>query len=378
MSSLSLDLLERLIGFETVSSESNLSLIDFVQDFLVSRGFRVKRLQDPEDPKAGLYAEIGPSGHGILLSAHTDVVPAVGQDWTLPPFKLTQEGDKLFGRGTTDMKGFLAEMLALADRASRAPLKEPLKLAISYDEEVACRGISRMWERLAPLLGMPRLALIGEPTEMGVVTGHKGKRAYRAEITGETGHSSLAPNFASALLAAIELVTELRNLQTELARSGARDEGYDIPYSTVHVGQMTSGTALNIVPDQAEVIFEFRHLAGDDPDGIAQKIMQAAKRVETSYDGRATATVTQTSAYPGLDTDPQSPAAQTILSCAGTKFGKVAYGTEAGFFARHGIPALVCGPGSMAGQGHKADEYIEREQLTRCAVMLDRLLEQIT
>ena len=168
MTEVSLGILDRLISFETISSCSNLTLIDYVEDFLIARGFRTTRLADPVMLKAGLFAEIGPAGPGLLLSAHSDVVPVVGQDWTRPPFELSVEGDTLFGRGTTDMKGFLAEMLAAADCASRMELTEPLKLVISYDEEIGCQGIARMWGRLVPLLGQPRLAENGEPTEMSV------------------------------------------------------------------------------------------------------------------------------------------------------------------------------------------------------------------
>ena len=377
MSVNSMDILDRLIAFETVSAQSNLALIDYVQDFLTTRGFRVTRLMDPEDPKAGLYAEIGPSGPGILLSAHSDVVPVEGQEWTKPPFRLTAEGDKLYGRGTTDMKGFVAEMLACADRASQMPLKEPLKLVLSYDEEVACRGIARIWDQLTPLLGAPRMAVIGEPTEMKVVLGHKGKRAYRARITGQAGHSALAPQFASALHAATDLVGVLRALQADLAVNGARDMDYGVPYSTVHVGCLSSGTALNIVPDTAEMLFEIRHLTNEDPEDLIQRIRAEADALCRAAQGGNGITIEETSAYPGLATDPDTPAAQTLQSCAGTDFAKVAFGTEAGFFARQNIPSLVCGPGSMDGQGHKPDEYIERSELARCAQTLSRLVETL-
>ncbi len=374
MTSLSLEVLDRLVGFETVSAQSNLALIDFVQNFLTERGFRVARLEDPDAPKAGLYAEIGPPGPGLILSAHSDVVPVTGQHWTRPPFKLTADGDFLYGRGTTDMKGFVAEMLAAADRASRLPLTEPLKLVLSYDEEVGCRGIARMWDRLVPLMGKPRMALIGEPTIMGVVLGHKGKRAYRARIRGEAGHSALAPRFASALHAATDFVAELRAEQVRLEASGQRDDAYDIPYATVHVGLLESGTSLNIVPDHAEILFEFRHLAEDDPDALEQRIKAAAEGICRRLGDRVTIEIERTSAYPSLATDLTSFAALTVKRAVGTPFGKVAFGTEAGFFARAGIPSVVCGPGSMEAQGHRPDEYVSRLQLNQCEIMLSQLL----
>ncbi|MEM6375273.1 MAG: M20/M25/M40 family metallo-hydrolase, partial [Pseudomonadota bacterium] len=272
-----LDILERLIGFETLNSASNLHMIDFCQDLLTTCGFRVKRLRDPIEAKAGLFAEIGPAGPGgILLSAHSDVVPVAGQAWTRPPFRLTRDGAWLYGRGTTDMKGFLAQMLALAQKARGAQLSAPLKLLISYDEEIGCVGLARMRARLADLIGQPRLAIVGEPTEMQVGLAHKGKRAYLARVPGQAGHSAAAPNIVSALQVGVDFVTALRALQEDLRQTGARDPAFDVPYTTIHVGTFHSGSALNIVPERAELRFEFRHLAADDPDALEGRIRQAA------------------------------------------------------------------------------------------------------
>ncbi len=372
-----LDILDRLIGFDTISARPNLDLIAYVEDFLRMRGFRVTRLDDPEEEKAGLYAEIGPEGPGILLSAHSDVVPVAGQDWSTDPFRLTRQGDRLHGRGTTDMKGFVASMLAAADAASRAPLKEPLKLVLSYNEEVGCTGIARMLDRLVPLMGHPRAAIVGEPTEMQVATGHKGKRAFRARIAGETGHSALAPQFVNALNVAAEFLVALQALQKDLERNGARDEDYDIPYSTVHVGMLSGGRALNIVPDRAEATFEFRHLAADDPDSLLHRIRTAAQDVCARYGPAARIEIAPLAGYPGLDTPANSDTARFVESLAGAGRTKVAFGTEAGFFDAQGIPTVVCGPGSMQAQGHKADEFIRIDQLARCDAMLARLLERM-
>lgn len=369
------DILERLIAFDTVSAQSNLALIDYVQDFLAQRGFRITRISDPETPKAGLYAEIGPDGAGVLLSGHTDVVPVVGQTWTRDPFRLTVEGDKLFGRGTTDMKGFVAAMLTVADVASRADLNEPLKLVLSYDEEIGCVGIARMMDRLAPLLGKPRLAIVGEPTQMRVAIGHKGKQAYRATITGEAGHSAMAPRFVNALNVAAEFVTALTLLQTDLAREGTQDPDYEIPYSTVHVGTLSGGHALNIVPDHAEMTFEVRHLPADNPAEIADQISQIAERIIRRYGPPAQIDIAPISTYPGLATPRRSPVVDTMLQLAGTDTTKVAFGTEAGFFDGLGIPTIVCGPGSMAGQGHKADEFLLVSEMRACDALLARLLQ---
>jgi len=371
-----LDILDRLIGFDTVCDQSNLALIDYVQDYLNARGFRTTRLDDPTEPKAGLYAEIGPEGDGVLLSAHTDVVPAEGQDWTHDPFRLTIENGRAYGRGTTDMKGFVAAMLTAADAARQTTLREPLKLVLSYDEEIGCVGIARMLNRLAPLMGSPRMAIVGEPTEMQVATGHKGKRSYRAIFTGQSGHSALAPRFVNALNVAAGFVQGLQALQADLA-TGPAEPGHDIPYSTVHVGTLSGGRALNIVPDRAEMLFELRHLAQDDPDQLEQRIRTMAREVCSTFGPAARIEITQIANYPALDTATDAQVVQDVQALAGTQKTKVAFGTEAGFFANAGIPPVVCGPGSMAGQGHKADEYLSLDQLAACEAMLDRLLQDI-
>lgn len=376
-----LDILERLIAFDTVSAKSNLELVDFAQEFLVSRGFEVHRLLDDDGQKAGLFAVLGPLGKGVLLSAHTDVVPVSGQDWTRNPFQLTRDGDRVYGRGTTDMKGYVASVMALADRASRVELTEPLKIALSYDEEVGCVGIQHMIGDLERTIGLPRACFVGEPTEMQVAVGHKGKAALRAVFHGESGHSALAPKFLNALHIAGDFLAELRKVQDTLALIGAQDEAFDIPYSTIHVGQLSGGTALNIVPDRAEMTFEYRHLAADRPGDILARITKAASMVETAYQLRNPAAkieIDQINAYPGLDVGEGADiigfAKRLVQSNTITK---VAFGTEAGFFDALGIPTVVCGPGSMEGQGHKADEYITLDQLAACDRMLDRLLNGI-
>ncbi|WP_424928354.1 acetylornithine deacetylase [Amaricoccus tamworthensis] len=372
-----LEILERLIAFNTVSKRSNLDLIDHVEDFLRHLGARVTRINDPDMPKAGLVAEIGPEGPGVLLSGHTDVVPTYGQNWTRDPFRLTREGDRLYGRGTTDMKGFVASMLSTAGAASKMDLREPLKLVLSYDEEIGCVGIARMIDRVGPLIGKPSLAIIGEPTEMQVATGHKGKRAWRADVTGDAGHSALAPRFTNALNVAADFVRELETIQTDLAQNGLRDDAYDIPYSTVHVGMLSGGRALNIVPDHAEMTFEIRHLAQDDLDELEQRIRDEADRVRTRHGPAARLDLHRITAYPGLETPGDHPVVSQMVQLAQTRKTKVAYGTEAGFFDALGIPTVVCGPGSMEGQGHKADEYVEIAQIEACDLMLRRLLETL-
>ncbi len=375
---LSLEVLERLVAFDTVSDRSNLAMIAYVEDFLRSRGFRVQRIVDAEEEKAGLFAEIGPSvDGGLLLSAHSDVVPVAGQDWSVPPFKLTQQGERLFGRGTTDMKGFLAEMLAIADAVHTRDLKAPLKLLVSYDEEIGCVGISRMKDRLPPLLGRPRLAIVGEPTEMQVAIGHKGKRAYRADIRGEAGHSALAPNFINALHVAVDFVAKLRGMQNVARDTGARNAAYDVPYTTFHVGQLSGGTALNLVPNKATLLCEFRHLADDDPDEIEVQLRQAAEAVTAEFPPPAQISLQALAGYPGLSVAASDPVVSLARSWCGGDTTHVAFGTEAGVLSGLGIPTVVCGPGSMAGQGHKPDEFISMQQLNACSVMLQNGVEQV-
>ncbi|NVK48090.1 MAG: acetylornithine deacetylase [Rhodobacteraceae bacterium] len=376
-----LTLLDRLIAFDTTSAKSNLPLIEFVEDYLSTRGFRVTRVPDASGQKAGLFAVLGPLGEGIMVSAHTDVVPVLGQNWTRDPFRLTREGDRLYGRGTTDMKGYLAAMLALADRASKAPLKDPLKLAISYDEEIGCVGIQQMLGALPQALGTPRACFVGEPTEMQVAIGHKGKAAFEAVCHGESGHSALAPLFTNALHLAAEFTSELRAIQAFYATEGARDPAYGVPYSTVHLGTLTGGTALNIVPDRAEMRFEYRHLAADAADDIAARIYAAARRVTERFATQcpeARVEVTEVNAYPGLDVPEEAEIGTLAKTLAQTNaVTKVAFGTEAGFFQGLGIPTVVCGPGSMEGQGHKPDEYVTLSQLAACDAMMDRILDSL-
>ena len=376
------EILDRLIAFPTVSADSNLNIIDFIQDFLTERGYSVTKVPDASGQKAGLFASIGPSDkQGVMLSGHTDVVPAAGQNWHRDPFRLGREGNRLYGRGTTDMKGYLASMMAAADAASRVALKEPLKLAFSYDEEVGCVGIQSMIGELQQSIGLPRACLVGEPTEMQIAVGHKGKLALQAECFGTNGHSALAPKFLNALHLGADFISGLREVQAELERSGARDEAYDIPYSTVHAGKMNGGTALNIVPDKAMVEFEIRHLAADAPEQILEDINQIAKtcveQVKLDFP-EAEIRITRKTAYPGLNVQKEDgivARAQTWGQVSGST--KVAFGTEAGFFAGLGIPTVVCGPGSMDGQGHKPDEYIEIAQLEACDRMLARVLDDL-
>ncbi len=369
-------ILDRLVAFDTVSHKSNLDLVAYVEDLLLAAGARLTRLPSPCGQKAALYAEIGPEvAGGLLLSAHTDVVPTEGQSWSKPPFALQAEGDKLFGRGTTDMKGFVASALALAQRVQHLPLARPLAIVLSYDEEIGCVGLQEIGAELAPLLKAPALCVVGEPTEMQVAIGHKGKTAYQAVFRGEAGHSALAPHFRNALHGAADFLTALRDLQDSLAQSGPFDASYGVPYTTIHAGTLSGGTALNIVPDRAVMRFEIRNLAQQDMAALSA----ALEALVSTFAGGTQPSqmeLVQTNTYPGLDVDPGAAWVRTTAEAAGCGVTKVAFGTEAGLLSAMGHNTLVCGPGSMEGQGHKADEYIHASQLAACDRFLDRLVAQ--
>ncbi len=290
----SIDILARLIAFPTVSRDSNLELIGWVRDRLAERGIEALLVHDATGTKANLFATIGPTDRpGVMLSGHTDVVPVEGQDWSFPPFEMTRREGRLHGRGAADMKGFLACALAATLRAARRPLRTPLSLAFSYDEEVGCLGVRRLIAVLETAPVRPAFAIVGEPTAMQVATGHKGKTALSAVCIGREAHSALAPTALNALHLGCDLVAAIRAVQAEIAESGARDGDYDVPFTTLHVGRMQGGTALNIVPNRCEVEFEIRNLAADDPDRLVERI-----RGEAARDRRARARDCVRGGYP--------------------------------------------------------------------------------
>ncbi len=378
----SIAILEKLVAFPTVSRDSNLGLISYVAEVLEEHGIAYELIHDAAGGKANLFATVGPKDRpGVMLSGHTDVVPVEGQAWTMPPFALTQHDGRLYGRGTADMKGFVACALRAMVMAARQPLKVPLHLALSYDEEVGCLGVRSLVGMLAEMPVKPWLCLVGEPTGMQVATGHKGKLAARATCCGREGHSALAPLALNALHLGCDFVGVLRDEQDRLAREGARDTDYDIPYTTVHVGKMSGGVALNIVPNRCEIDFEIRNIAADDADTLLSGLRMRAEEIVAGVAERvpeAAIEIDVTNAYPGLDTPVASPAVAFVKSLLGANGTiKVAFGTEGGLFSRDvGTPTVVCGPGSMA-QGHKPDEFVSIEQMRRCDAMLDALVERM-
>jgi acetylornithine deacetylase len=375
-------LLERLIGFATVSRDSNLALIDFIRQYLADLGVESELFYNPERTKANLFATIGPRDRGgIVLSGHTDVVPVDGQAWTVEPFSLTEQEGRLYGRGTADMKGFIASVLAAVPLFLERTLTLPVHLAFSYDEEVGCLGVRPMLAELAKRAHKPRLCLIGEPTELKPVLGHKGKLAMRCHVQGAACHSAYAPYGVNAIQYAARLIGRLEEIGIQLAQPEQHDHRFDPPFSTVQTGVIKGGRALNIVPAECEFDFEVRALPGFDAQEVADKLQTYAETellpAMRSVQPGTGIHLQPLSAYPGLATAPNSEAASLLALLSGsTEFGTVAFGTEGGLFNEAGIPTVVCGPGSM-DQGHKPDEFITAEQLRGCDAMLARLAETL-
>ncbi|MBS9716000.1 acetylornithine deacetylase [Pseudohalocynthiibacter aestuariivivens] len=375
-------ILEKLIAFDTVSRNSNMELMGYISDYLSNFGVTSELIPNETGTKANLYATIGPADRGgVMLSGHTDVVPIDGQNWTKPAFRLTCENGKYYGRGTTDMKGFVACALRAAKKASENKLLTPLHLAFSYDEEIGCQGVRSMIDMLAVMPVRPAMCIVGEPTSLSVATGHKGKAAFKACCTGREGHSALAPMALNALHLGCDFVSVLRDVQTQLRENGARDADYDVPYTTVHAAKINGGVALNIVPNRCDVDFEIRNVAQDDPTKILADIKAGAAAIvekAKSQASEADIAIEAGFSYPGLNTPTDAGVVEFVKSLTGANAtNKVSFGTEGGLFSeRLDVPTVVCGPGSMT-QGHKPDEYVEVEQIERCDAMLDTLLNRL-
>ncbi|MBL0373713.1 acetylornithine deacetylase [Rhizobium sp. KVB221] len=378
-----LDILERLIAFPTVSRTSNRALIDFIRSLLDGVGIPSMLVESPDGTRANLFAIIGPGDSaGVVLSGHTDVVPVEGQDWTRDPFRLSIADGRAYGRGTADMKGFVASAIAVALRAANRSLQVPLHLAFSYDEEIGCVGVRDLLRDLATRTIRPMACIVGEPTGMRIATGHKGKLALRACCMGHAAHSALAPKALNALHLGADFLSVLRREQQRLAENGAKDNAYDVPFSTIHAGCMHGGQALNIVPDRCEIDFEIRNVAADNPQAILARIFDGAEGIVAPLRARfpkAAIIIDEVNAYPGLETPEEADIVRLLrhITEDNGPTCKVAFGTEAGLFHDQlGIPAAICGPGDMA-QGHKPDEYIEIDQLAACDTMLDRLVDKL-
>jgi acetylornithine deacetylase len=376
------ELLKRLVAFDTTSRRSNLPVVEAIEDWLERHDVASRRVYDATGTKANLFATIGPDRpDGVILSGHLDTVPIDGQDWSGDPFQLREEADRLVGRGTTDMKGFDAVILAKVPAMVRANLARPIHLALSYDEELGCLGVRTLLERLQTEGFKASGCVVGEPTMMAVVLGHKGKHSFEVEVTGRECHSAMAPMGVNAVEYAARLVARISDIGRRLAAEGPFDPAYTVPHTTAHVGSIRGGTALNIVPDACRLAFEFRHLASQPAEPLIAEVERFA-RDELEPAMRAVAPevgvrFTRTSRVPGADIAADHGFVRTVEDLAGHGVAakKVAYGTEAGLFTEWlGVPTVVCGPGDIA-QAHTPDEFVPVAQLAACERFVDRLID---
>jgi acetylornithine deacetylase len=375
-----IDWCQKLIAHQSVSMTPNMALIDEVKTFIEGLGYETLVVRDESNTKANLYATIGPAiDGGVILSGHSDVVPTEGQNWASDPYDIDIRGDKLYGRGACDMKGFLACLLAKAEAFKNADLRVPIHLAFTYDEEVGCLGVPSLVEAINNLPNKPAMCIVGEPTEMKVITQHKGKFSARAHFTGRSGHSSLPAEGVNAVEFAAEFVTFLRKLGRKCRDEGPHDDEFVPNHTTFHTGVIKGGTQLNIIPQNCMVDFEFRNLPNDDREALKASIFAyidetLLPEMRETYDDVGIE-IEVISDMPGLATGDDEEVTKLVMALTGANTtGKVSFGTEAGVFSALGdIPTVVCGPGNIE-QAHKPDEFIELDQLGRCEVFLDKLL----
>jgi acetylornithine deacetylase len=372
----------RLVSFDTTSRNSNLALIDFVRDYLDGWGIGSELVFDSERRKANLYATIGPDDKsGIVLSGHTDVVPVDGQPWESDPFALKETDGRLYGRGTCDMKSFVAVALALVPEFLTRGLKTPVHFAFSYDEEVGCLGVRGLLAELRQRPVKPRGCIVGEPTLMRPVIAHKGRKSMRCHIHGKEAHSALTHEGVNAVEVAAEIVTYLRGMARRKREQGPFDPDFTPPHTTIHTGVLKGGTVLNIVPRDCELEFEFRNIPGDDLEVLAAEVRRYAETVlvpEMQRVNAATGIVfEEINTTRGLVTSPDDEIVHLAQRLSGANsLGKVSYGTEAGLFQAEDIPTVICGPGSME-QGHKPNEFVSLEQVHACEAFMRRLMDHL-
>ncbi len=376
-----IDCLSRLIAFDTTSRNSNLALIDWAEAHLSAYGARIRRDYNRDRTKANLFATFGEGPGGIVLSGHSDVVPVDGQAWTTDPFKADIRDGRLYGRGSCDMKGFIAVVLAQAEKFSQAALSSPIHVALSYDEEVGCLGISGLLDDLAVAGIKPDGCIVGEPTSMRLVTAHKGGRVYRCRVHGKAAHSSLTPSGLNAIEYAARVISFIQDLSWREEQQGLRVDGLDVPFSTISTNLITGGRGQNIVPAECEFFFDYRYVPGMAPDSFIDSIRayvaeHVEPRMKRSHPG-ACVVLERTADIPALNAEERNDFTHLAKSLLRPhESAKVAYGTEAGFFQRVGIPSVVCGPGSI-DNAHKPDEFVPLAQLYECERFLDKLVARM-
>ncbi|WP_343068926.1 acetylornithine deacetylase [Azospirillum tabaci] len=381
MQDVSKAMIARLVGFDTVSRRSNMALIDWVRDHLAGYGVESRLVPSPDGAKANLFATIGPMTEGgVVLSAHTDVVPVDGQPWDTDPFTLVERDGRLYGRGTADMKSFPAVALALLPEILEAGLKRPLHLALSYDEEVGCLGAPAMIARITGELPRPSAVIVGEPTSMGVVLAHKGCYVLRTTVTGHEVHSSQIDRGVSAVMIAARLVTLVGDMAAENAAAADPACGFDPPFTTLQVGTIEGGTAANITARHCSFVWDIRPLPGDDWtryrdrfEAECERLRAAMRRISPDCDIRTE----QLAGVPGLAPEPDGPAAQLCHALTGRNdTGMVSFAAEAGQFQEAGLSTVLCGPGSI-DQAHQPNEYIDVAQVTACEGFLRDLVRRL-
>lgn len=376
-------MLEELVGFDTTSRRSNMALIDFVTAELQAHGVAARLVTNAAGDKANLYASIGPDRDGgVVLSGHTDVVPVDGQRWTGDPFQLCEDSGKLYGRGTTDMKGFIACALALLPEMAQARLNAPIHFALSYDEEIGCRGVPAMIARLVEDIPAPLAVIVGEPTEMKLVNAHKGLAIYRTRIKGRVAHSSQTQAGASAVMAAGRLIAKLHEISEHRRLTADPNSPFAPPYSTMTANTVNGGTAINILAAECQFEWDLRVVPGDDQEAIVAE-MRAFARDVVLPDMRGSApeaeiVIEEISAAPALAPEANGAAEALIRALTGANTAEaVAYGTEAGLFQAAGMSTIVCGPGAVA-QAHQPDEWVAIDQLAECTTLLRRLIRHLS
>ena len=376
----SIEILKKLVSFDTTSFKSNLDLIKFIENYLNDLNIKSELIYDETKNKANLFTTIGPNLQGgIVLSGHTDVVPITKQNWTSDPFILTERDNKLFGRGSSDMKGFIAIVLSRVSAMVEKKLKKPIHLAFSYDEEIGCVGVHSLLNLIKKKSINPEFCIVGEPTSMEMVIGHKGKHAYDVKVDGLSCHSGQAPYGVNAINYASKLINYIEEINKEKSIKGPFDNEYEIPYSTLHTGLIKGGTILNIVPNLCQFEFEIRHLAEDDPLEIIQRIKQYTEELLIkemhNISSKTNIEINEKINYPGLNiSESILPVKQVKELLGNSSHKKVIFGTEGGLFKRElNLPTIICGPGSI-DQAHKPDEFISIQQIEKGGTFIDKLI----
>jgi len=369
-----------LVQFNTVSRDSNLPLIDYIANYLDDLGIRSHRVESPDGKKSNLYASVGPNEPGgVVLSGHTDVVPTDGQDWQTNPFAPEVRDSRLYGRGTCDMKGFIGTALALVPEMNN--LVKPIHFALSYDEEVGCKGAPSMIAEISESIPEPEAVIVGEPTQMKAITGHKGMVTLATSVRGFEAHSSQTHRGVSAIMTAAKLVEKLNAMATELAQQTDTETGFEPHHSTIHVGVIGGGTAINIISRHCEFLWDIRCIPDDDPQTIIDEFEQYCcdtilPNMLKIHDKCAISTEITASAPGFLMTE--SPAMALLASLGIQSAGQHApYVAEAGQFQTAGFPTVICGPGSI-DQAHKPNEYIALEQLGQGEAFLRKLINHLS